>query len=160
MWRSPLLYHPSKGVSVDKQANDNIVDLLGFGETDRFTDQAFDARPQGQMLALDVLRVTFARHVLFRIEVTRVGAPMIGVEAFDAKGLEQCFEFQKDLVFATTKDIRQDSPCVMINRVSQPTRMVFLANKTPHFIYLGFASLRDVHGHLVRVYTAQQSRID
>src|ERR1700751_1231101 len=110
MWRWPLLYHPSKGVSVDKQANDNIVDLLGFGEADRFTDQAFDARPQGQMLALDVLRVTFARHVLFRIEVTLVGAPMIGVEAFDAKGLEQCFKFQKDLVFATTKDIRQDSP--------------------------------------------------
>src|SRR6266850_6819809 len=61
MWRWPLLYHPSKGVSVDKQAHDNIVDLLGFGEADRFTDQAFDARPQGQMLALDVLRVMFAR---------------------------------------------------------------------------------------------------
>jgi hypothetical protein len=48
----------------------------------------------------------------------------------------------------------------MINRVPQPTRMVFLANKTPHFIHLGSASLHNVHGHLVRVYAAQQSRID
>jgi hypothetical protein len=157
MWSWPLLYHPSKGVPVDTQAHDNIVDLLGFGEADRLTDQAFDARPQGQMLALDVLRVTFARHVLFRSEVTRVGAPMIGVEAFDAKGLEQCFEFQNDLVFATTTDIRQDSPRVMINRVPQSTRMVCLANNTPYVIHLGFASWRHVHGHLIRVYAAQHS---
>jgi hypothetical protein len=110
MWRWPLLYHPSKGVSVDKQANENIVDLLGFGEADRFTDQAFNARPQGQMLALDVLRVTFARHVLFRIEVTLVGTPMIGVEAFGAKGLEQCFEFQKDLVLRRPKTYAKTAP--------------------------------------------------
>ena len=44
-WRRPRLHRPSKGISVHKQANDNVVHLRGFREADRLADQAFDTRP-------------------------------------------------------------------------------------------------------------------
>jgi hypothetical protein len=44
-WRWPLLYCPSKGISVHKQANDKVVHLRGFREADGLTHQAFDPRP-------------------------------------------------------------------------------------------------------------------
>ena len=37
-WRWPLLYYPSKGISVDKQANDDVVHLYRFREADGLTD--------------------------------------------------------------------------------------------------------------------------
>jgi hypothetical protein len=44
-WRWPLLYYPSKGISVDKQANDEIVHLCRFRKTDGLAHQALDTRP-------------------------------------------------------------------------------------------------------------------
>ena len=35
----------SKGIAVDKQANDDIVHLRRFGETDRLPDQTFNTCP-------------------------------------------------------------------------------------------------------------------
>jgi len=49
---------------------------LRFREADRLPDQALNARPQGEMLALDFLRVAFAWAVLVGVEVTRVGTPV------------------------------------------------------------------------------------
>jgi hypothetical protein len=40
------LHYPSKGISVDKQANDDVVHLCGFREANGLTDQAFNTRPQ------------------------------------------------------------------------------------------------------------------
>ena len=57
-WRWPFLHCPSKGIAVDKQANDDVVHLCRFREADRLPDQALNARPQGEMLALDFLGVT------------------------------------------------------------------------------------------------------
>jgi hypothetical protein len=59
-WRWPLSPRPSKGIAVDKQANDDVVHLCGVREADGLADQVFDARPYGQMLALDLLRVPLA----------------------------------------------------------------------------------------------------
>ena len=41
------LHCPSKGIAVDKQANDEVVHLYGFREANGLTDQAFNTRPQG-----------------------------------------------------------------------------------------------------------------
>ena len=57
------------------------------------------------MFALDFLRVAFARAMHIGVEMPRVCAPMIGVVAGQPEGVEQCFELQKDVVFAATKDI-------------------------------------------------------
>ena len=83
-----LLYRPSKGISVDKQANDNVVHLDRFREADGPTDQAFDARPQRQMLALDFLRVAFAGAVDFRVQMPCVRTPMVRIEACEPEGLQ------------------------------------------------------------------------
>src|SRR5712691_2421793 len=44
-WRWPFLHRPSKGVSIDKQANDNVVHLRRFREADGLAHQSLDARP-------------------------------------------------------------------------------------------------------------------
>ena len=44
-WRWPCLHCPSKGVAVDKQANDDVVHLCCFRKADGLADQAFNARP-------------------------------------------------------------------------------------------------------------------
>jgi hypothetical protein len=43
-WRWPCLHCPSKGIAVDKQANDDIVHLCRFRKADGLADQAFNAR--------------------------------------------------------------------------------------------------------------------
>ena len=58
------------------------------------------------MRALDFLGVVFAGRMLFRVEVTRVRAPMICIIVREPKGLQQRLELEKDGIFATTKDIR------------------------------------------------------
>jgi hypothetical protein len=44
-WRWPFLHCPSKGIAVDKQANDDVVHLCRFRKADGLADQAFNARP-------------------------------------------------------------------------------------------------------------------
>src|SRR5207249_5896360 len=85
------LHCPSKGIAVDKQANDEVVHLCGFREANGLTDQAFNARPQGQMRALDLLRILFAWAVDSGGEMTRVGTPIIRIIACDPKGFQQGF---------------------------------------------------------------------
>src|SRR5262249_60825116 len=60
-WRWPCLHCPSKGIAVDKQAKDVVMHLGRFRKADGLAGQAFNTRPYGQMLALDFLRVAFAR---------------------------------------------------------------------------------------------------
>ena len=76
-WRWPFSHCPSKGVAIDKQANDDVVHLHRFRETDRLADEALNARPQGEMLALDFLGVTFANGMLFGVKVTCIGFPIV-----------------------------------------------------------------------------------
>src|SRR5215510_9800527 len=76
------------------------------------------------MCALNLLCVPLARMVLVRIEVTCVGAPVIGVIALDAKRLEQPFALQKYLILPPAKDIRQDLARVVIDRMPPPALRV------------------------------------
>ena len=95
-WRWPCLHRPSKGISVHKQANDNVVHLCGFRKADGLTHQAFDARPYSEMLPLDFLGVAFAYGMLFGVEVTCVCAPLIRKVMRKAEGFQQGFELEKD----------------------------------------------------------------
>src|SRR6266480_5051253 len=108
------------------------------------------------MLALDFLGVVFAGSMLFRVEVTRVRAPMICRVVREPEGLQQRLELEKDGILATTKDIRQDRSRAMVNGMPEPTWVAFVPDKRPHLIHLRFASALNVYGHLLRVQRAQQ----
>ena len=99
------------------------------------------------MRALDVLRVALPRQRLCRREMTSLCAPGIGLIAPDPKRLQQDFQPQKHLGFAAAKDIRQDGSGAMINGMSEPALLFFLAHKTPHCVHLGFASTLHVHSN-------------
>src|SRR5882724_892190 len=111
------------------------------------------------MLAFDLLRVALARAVHLRLQLPRVGAPMICIILCDPKRLQQPFQLQKHLILATPKDIGKDGPREVINRVPQPPLLLFLADKRPHLIHLGFASTFDTYGDLVALPSAQQGRV-
>ncbi len=134
--------------------------LYRFREADRLADSPFDTRPQRQMLALNFLRVPFAGAVNFGCQMPCVRPPVIRREACEAKGLQQRLELQKDLIFPTAKDIRQDGSCMMIDRMPQPALVAFLPNKAPHLVNLSFPSLLNVHEDLVWVHGAQQCGIN
>src|SRR5262245_25987498 len=44
-WRWPWLHCPSKGIAVDKQAQDDIMHLGRFRKADGLAGQAFNPRP-------------------------------------------------------------------------------------------------------------------
>ena len=83
------------------------------------------------MLALDLLRMAFAWAVLVGVEVTRVGAPRIGIIAGQPAGLQQRFEPPKDLVFAAPKDGGQDLAGVVLDGMPEPARVAFAPDKRP-----------------------------
>src|SRR6266850_7143527 len=106
------------------------------------------------MLALDFLRVLFARAMYVGVQMPYVCAPMIRIKAGEPEGLQQCFELEKDRIFAAPKNIRQDCACVMINGMPQPALVAFFADKTPHLIHLGFPSALKGYSDLLGVYGA------
>src|SRR2546423_3378391 len=78
------------------------------------------------MLALDFLGVVFAGSMLFRVEVTRVRAPMICRVVREPEGLQQRLELEKDGILATTKDLRQDRSRAMVNGMPEPAWVAFV----------------------------------
>jgi hypothetical protein len=68
--------------------------------------------------------------------------------AGEAKGCQQRFQLHKHLVFASTKDIRQDLPAAVIDGMPQPPPVFLLPNNAPHLISFGFV---DPAGHDVHV---------
>src|SRR5215510_2237069 len=101
------------------------------------------------MLPLDLLRISLAWGVLFRIEVTRVGTPIIGIILCDPKGFEQGFQLQKYCILTPPKDIGQDLSRVVIDRMPEPAWVAFIPDKRPHLIHLRFASLRNIHSNFL-----------
>ena len=112
------------------------------------------------MRALDLLGVPFAWAVHVRVQMSCVCAPMIRIKTGEAEGLQERFELEKNVVLAAAKDLGQNGSCVMIDRMPQPAWVAFLADKTPHFIHLGFPRTLNGHRHLLGVYSAEQGRVD
>ena len=56
------------------------------------------------MLAFDFLCAAFADSTLFRVKVTRIRTPLIGVVVGQADGFQQRFELEKPLIFPGAKD--------------------------------------------------------
>src|SRR5438270_634941 len=109
------------------------------------------------MLALDFLGVSFARTLYVGVEMAFVRPPMIRRKTREPEGLQQRFELQKDGVFAAPKDIRQDDPRLMIDRMPQPAWVAFMADKRPPLVHLGvLPSTLDGYRHVVWVVGAQE----
>ena len=81
-----------------------------------------------------------------RRQMPLIDPRLVGVIPRDAKRREQGAEFQEHRILPGTHYIGEHSPCAMIDRMPQPPRGRFGADKTPHFIYLGGASCRDAGG--------------
>jgi hypothetical protein len=155
-----ILHRPSKGISIDKQADDEVMHLRRFREADGLANQAFDAGSKRQMFAFDFLRVAFADGVLFRVEMTCVRPPLIGIVMGQAKGFQERFEFEEDFILAASKDIRQNRPRTVINGMPEPTWVVFVADIRPHFVHLRLAGPLNVHGYLHWIQRVQQGCVD
>ena len=80
-----MLDGEAKFITIDEEADHQIVHRGCFREANRTTHQTLDSRAQVDVLTLDFLRVLFAHLVLLSVEVPRVGAPPIGVKSSDTK---------------------------------------------------------------------------
>ena len=70
---------------MDEQADDDVMHSFEFREADGFAGQTFDPSAQGQVFSFDFLGVSLSNRMLFFIEMTCIGAPVIGIELLDAK---------------------------------------------------------------------------
>jgi hypothetical protein len=99
------------------------------------------------MLALDLLGMPFARAMHGSVQMPSVHSPMIGRKACEAKGLQQRFQLQKDLILTAPNDIGQDGTRAVIDGMPPPAWVAVFADKTLHFIHLRFTSALNVHGN-------------
>ena len=74
-----------KLVTIDKEANHQIVHRCRFGKAYRATHEPLDPGAQIDVLAFNLLRMCFANHVLLGIDMALVGPPSIGVKSRDTK---------------------------------------------------------------------------
>ena len=125
-----------KLVAIDEEPNHQIVHGRRFRKTNGATHQTFDASPEVDVLAFDLLRVLFANRMLFGGEMPLVGAPSIRVKSCDTKGGQQALAFEKDRSLASSKDVGSHGPTVGIDGVPEPSRLRLLAHITPHLIEL------------------------
>src|SRR5215475_7957841 len=95
-----------KLIAIDEQPNHQVVHMLCLRKTDRPAYQALDPCAQVDVLALDFLGVCLPHHVLLGCYMPLIGTPAVSKIARDAKGLQQCFECQKDRVLPSSKHIR------------------------------------------------------
>jgi hypothetical protein len=105
------------------------------------------------VLALDLLRVAFARLMLIRSEMTPVSTPIGWVIARDATRLQQRFELEEYLILAASKDLRQHLSTALLNGRPQPPWLVFLAHVGPKFI--DFRCLSEPNHHRPLIWVQQ-----
>jgi hypothetical protein len=96
------------------------------------------------VLALNLLRVVFARAVDFRSKIPLVCAPIVCIIPRDAKGREQRLQLQKPLILTPPKDRGQDLPGRVSEGMPEPPWFLLLPAKAPHFVHFGFVhALQD-----------------
>jgi hypothetical protein len=139
----------AKFIAIDEQSKDNVMQLDRPGKADRLPHQACDPGASREVLPLDLLRVALTRLVLIRIEMTRVGAPIVRIIPRDAKRFQQGLELEKHLILAAPQDVRQHSTTAMIYRVPEPSRRSFRAHKRPHLVHFGLLRQSYDDGHLI-----------
>ena len=116
------------------------------GNTERLAGEAVEARPQRQVLALDLLHQQLSYRVLLRWKMPLMNTRFISVITCDIQGGEQSLEFQGHRVFPGAHDTREHSPRPMIQRMPQPPCRRFGFDETPHFIELCGVSCPVVGG--------------
>src|SRR5262245_36538941 len=98
------------------------------------------------MLAFDLLHRQLPHRVLLRRKMSSIDTRLVCVIPGDAKRREQGAEFQEHRILAGTHHISQDSPCVMIDRMPEPSLSSFGPHETPHFIHFSGAPWSDANG--------------
>jgi hypothetical protein len=124
----------SKFIAIDEEANHQGMQVDRPRKAQGLPRQSLQPAPECEVLAFTLLQVAFSNSVLFRGEMAPVGAPFVRVVAGDATGDQGGFEFQERVVCAAAHDIRHNMARVGIERVPQPPRRLFVADKTLHFI--------------------------
>ena len=106
MWYFSILHIRIKLVTVDEQADDEIVHLHGLRETQCSSSQALDSRAQRQTFAFQLLRIAFLYFMASTSQMALVRPPAIGVKPLDPEGHEQCLQPQKCGIFPPPKYLR------------------------------------------------------
>jgi hypothetical protein len=150
----------AKFVAIDKQANDDIVHLHGFGKANGLACQTLDARAQRQMLPFNLLGLAFTRGVDCGLQLTLISSPVICQESRDPKGFQQGFQLQKHVILTPAKDIRSHGTRPVINRMPEPALLLLLPHKAPHFINFRFVYPTDRDFHVAGVQPVQEERVD
>jgi len=109
------------------------------GETQRLAGEAFQARPQREVLTLNLLHRQFSYRVLCGRKMPPIDARLVCVIPGEANGSQQATKSQELRILPGADDVREHSARVMINCMPQPLCLLSGADETLHLIELGGA---------------------
>jgi hypothetical protein len=111
------------------------------------------------MLTLDLLHRQLSYRMLRGREMPSVDARFVCVVTPDAQGREQSPEFQELRILPGAHDVGKHSARTMIQRLLEPPRPRFGADKTPHLIQLRGAPRVDAGGTGARTKRGEQGGV-
>jgi len=126
-----------KLVAIDEEANHQIVHGRRFRKAHGTTHETLDPGPQIEVCTLDFLRMLLANVMLRWVDMPLVGAPSIRVKPRHTKRFSKVFPLQEDRILPPPEDVRQHGAPVVLDGMSHPPRLRFLADLTPPRIELG-----------------------
>jgi hypothetical protein len=93
-------------------------------------------------------------------EMAIVDPSGIGVEMYEAKGLEQLLQFHNHFLCPTTELLRQALPRQRVKRMPQPALVRFPLHETPHFLDLRGFDSTDLYGTRVAIASCHHTSMD
>ena len=110
----PVFNESTARVTIDEQADHEIVPGRRFGTANSAPHEPLDPGPQLDMFALDFLGVFLANVVLLWVDMPLVSPPPSRIKAADPKRLQQHLQLQTDRILPSPEDVRQHGATVVI----------------------------------------------
>jgi hypothetical protein len=104
-----------KLVTIDEEANHQIVHAFRLRKTGCATHQTLDPGPEIDVVTLNFLCILLPHVMRLCIEMPLVGASPVRVKLHDAKGLQESFEAQEHRGLPSAENVGQHGPALMID---------------------------------------------
>jgi len=101
-----VLNESTELVTIDEQADHEIVHGRRVGKANGATHEPLDPCPQIEMFALDFLCGFLANVVLLWVDMLLVSPPPIRIKAADPTRFQQRLPLQKDRILPSPEDVR------------------------------------------------------
>jgi hypothetical protein len=111
---------------------------FGFRKADGFACEPLDPGAQQKVFVFYSLSMLLANDMLVRRNISGVTRPIIRVKGSNIESLKLGDQLSANVILASPKDKRQNTPRRRVDGIPQPPLILFAADIAPWFIGLNF----------------------